>query len=167
MWKVLAKYLPEMPVPIHADGLLLWFRTQRGTEVPLHKLSDGERAVLLLFGELALRAPEEGVVLIDELEQHLHPRWQLGVLEGIGSLLPNAQLIVTTQSPYLKSLPAKGNCLMLWGTVCLFLKERRIGGVMLRFSIHRLEHAGDIRPIGPLFRVCCTPLAMGFSMVAA
>lgn len=103
MWKVLAKHLPELPLPLpQPDGLTpLRFRDARGRIVGIANLSRGERAILLLFGELALRSPKDGVVLIDELEQHLHPRWQKAVLTGLASLLPTAQFIITTQSPYL------------------------------------------------------------------
>lgn len=66
----------------------------------LPRLSDGQRAVLLILGELALRNPAEGMVLIDEIEQHLHPRWQRAMLDALFSLLPDAQLIITTQAPY-------------------------------------------------------------------
>ena len=65
-------------------------------------LDEGERAVLLIFGELAIRSPKGGgLVLIDELEQHLHPRWQRAALGALVALLPSAQFIFTTQSPYL------------------------------------------------------------------
>lgn len=101
MWKVLAKYFPELPKPVHVDGLMFWLRNRDGLVVPLPSLSDGERAILLIFGEIAFRAPEDGVVLIDEIEQHLHPRWQRAVLEGLAALVPAAQIIVTSQSPYL------------------------------------------------------------------
>jgi predicted ATPase len=102
MWKVLKKYFPSLPQPLGAaDGLLLRFRNERGAIVPLTALSEGERAILLIFGELALRSPKEGLVLIDELEQHLHPRWQRAALEALVALLPSAQFIFTTQSPYL------------------------------------------------------------------
>jgi predicted ATPase len=100
MWKVLAKYFPEMPQYVNVDGLLLWFKNGDGSIVPLPSLSDGERAVLLIFAEVALRAPEDGVVLVDEIEQHLHPRWQRAALEGLAALVPHAQFIFTTQSPY-------------------------------------------------------------------
>ena len=40
-----------------------------------------------------------GVVLIDEIELHLHPRWQQVVLEDITKLFPNIQFVVTTHSP--------------------------------------------------------------------
>jgi predicted ATPase len=103
MWKVLKKYFPALPQPVeHADGLVLRFRNERGATVPLTALSEGERAILLIFGELAVRAPKGGgLVLIDELEQHLHPRWQRAALEALVALLPSSQFIFTTQSPYL------------------------------------------------------------------
>ena len=105
MWKVLKKYFPALPQPIDnvgADGLGLRFRNERGASVPLTALSEGERAILLIFGELAVRSPNGGgLVLIDELEQHLHPRWQRAALEALVALLPSAQFIFTTQSPYL------------------------------------------------------------------
>lgn len=100
MWKVIEKYFPEMPRHVSVEGLLLWFENGDGSVVPLPALSDGERAVLLIFGEIALRAPEDGVVLIDEVEQHLHPRWQRAVLEGLAAFVPSAQFVFTTQSPY-------------------------------------------------------------------
>lgn len=101
MWKVLEKYFPEMPRPVGLEGLSLRFLTRDGATVSLRALSEGQRALLLLFGEIALRAPHHGVVLIDEVEQHLHPRWQRIIPEALSALVPTAQFILTTQSPYL------------------------------------------------------------------
>jgi len=101
MWKVLAKYFPEMPRPVEVRGLRLHFQTPAGAIVDFSRLSDGQRAVLLIMGELALRNPAGGIVLIDELEQHLHPRWQRFILDALIALLPDAQFIITTQAPYL------------------------------------------------------------------
>jgi predicted ATPase len=101
MWKVLEKYFPELPRPVDVKDGDLWFETAEGAHVPLSALSEGERALLLLFGEIALRSPKDGLVMIDEVEQHLHPRWQRVVLAAIAALVPTAQIIVTTQSPYL------------------------------------------------------------------
>jgi energy-coupling factor transporter ATP-binding protein EcfA2 len=101
MWKVLAKYFPEMPRPVEVRGLRLHFKTPAGAIVDFPRLSDGQRAVLLILGELALRNPAGGIVLIDELEQHLHPRWQRFILDALVALLPDAQFIITTQAPYL------------------------------------------------------------------
>jgi hypothetical protein len=41
-----------------------------------------------------------GLLLIDEVEAHLHPRWQSRVLPGIRGLFPNVQVIATTHSPF-------------------------------------------------------------------
>jgi hypothetical protein len=101
MWKVLEKYFPELPRPVGIEGLSLRFLTRDGATVGLGALSEGQRALLLVFGEVALRAPQHGVVLIDEVEQHLHPRWQRIIPEALTALVPTAQFILTTQSPYL------------------------------------------------------------------
>jgi hypothetical protein len=57
---------------------------------------------------LALANPElenpllgAGVVLIDELELHLHPQWQREVVEKLRTTFPNIQFIVTTHSPFI------------------------------------------------------------------
>ena len=39
MWKVLAKYFPELPKPVHVDGLMFWLRNRDGLVVPLPSLS--------------------------------------------------------------------------------------------------------------------------------
>lgn len=75
----------------------------------LDQLSDGERLLLALTADLARRlaiATEdgsdallgEGVVLIDEIELHLHPGWQRSVLADLRRTFPNCQFIVTTHS---------------------------------------------------------------------
>jgi predicted ATP-binding protein involved in virulence len=80
------------------------------------ELSDGFHVFLGLVGDIARRAvmlnendggaaPElaEGVVLIDEIDLHLHPRWQRLVLAGLRSAFPRLQLIVSTHSPQVLS----------------------------------------------------------------
>ncbi len=101
MWKILAKYFSALPKPIGAENAALRFRNKRGAVVSLPALSDGERAILLIFAELALRAPGPCVILIDEIEQHLHPRWQREILPALLAMAPLAQFIITTQSPFL------------------------------------------------------------------
>lgn len=78
------------------------------------QLSDGEKCLTAMLGDLALRLaicnpamenPLKGdaVVLIDELEQHLHPVWQGSLIPGLLKTFPNCQFIVTTQSPLILS----------------------------------------------------------------
>ena len=90
----------------------------------IEELSDGYRTMLALAMDLARRMAvanqhvkwaegtnvlhSPGVVLIDEVELHLHPSWQQTVLPTLMSLFPNVQFIVTTHSPQiLTSIAAK------------------------------------------------------------
>ena len=77
----------------------------------LTQLSDGERSFVAVLGDmvrrLAIANPDlenplegHGVVLIDELELHLHPTWQREVVENLRSTFPNVQFIGTTHSPF-------------------------------------------------------------------
>ena len=74
------------------------------------QLSDGEKCLFALVGDLARRLaianpsltrPLEGtgVILIDEIDLHLHPQWQQGVIGNLTTTFPNCQFIVTTHSP--------------------------------------------------------------------
>ena len=83
-------------------------------ELAVNQLSDGEKCLLALVGDLARRLaianpgmddplPGEGVVLIDEIELHLHPKWQRTVLPTLKDTFPGCQFIVTTHSPQVLS----------------------------------------------------------------
>lgn len=76
----------------------------------LDQLSGGYRIMLALAADLARRMAQgnphlddpltsEAIVLIDEVELHLHPSWQQRVLTDLSRTFPNAQLIVSTHSP--------------------------------------------------------------------
>ena len=81
-----------------------------GEELIVNQLSDGEKCLLAMVGDLARRLaianpglenPLDGfgVVLIDEIELHLHPRWQREIIPALTRTFPNCQFIVTTHSP--------------------------------------------------------------------
>lgn len=82
----------------------------RGVTLDVSQLSDGEKCLLAMAGDLARRmmlaAPFEdkpleqaAVVLIDEIELHLHPGAQRTVLPRLRAVFPGTQWIVTTHSP--------------------------------------------------------------------
>jgi energy-coupling factor transporter ATP-binding protein EcfA2 len=82
-----------------------------GRKVPTLAMSDGYRSVLALSGDLVWRIirafptsnnplHEEGVVLIDELDIHLHPRWQRHIASWMREQFPNLQFFVATHSPF-------------------------------------------------------------------
>jgi hypothetical protein len=89
-----------------------------GATLFLDQLSDGERNLLALTADVARRLAianpgladalsAEAVVLIDEIELHLHPSWQRTVLGALRRTFPNCQFIVTTHSPQvLSTVPA-------------------------------------------------------------
>jgi predicted ATP-binding protein involved in virulence len=77
-------------------------------------LSDGQRIMLTLVGDLARRAAilnphlgdsalreTPGVVMVDELDLHLHPKWQRRVIADLKRTFPALQFIATTHSPQL------------------------------------------------------------------
>ena len=81
-----------------------------GVVVPTLSLSDGYRSVMALAGDLVYRMiqafpnyehplRERGVVLIDELDIHLHPKWQREIPGLLRKTFPNIQFIVATHSP--------------------------------------------------------------------
>lgn len=83
---------------------------KRGLELNVAQLSDGERNMLALVGDMArrfsvlnpgLQNPNEGagVALIDEVDLHLHPRWQREVIGNLEVAFPNCQFVITTHSP--------------------------------------------------------------------
>ena len=82
----------------------------RAENLSLNQLSGGYRIVLALAADLARRMAQgnphmddplqsEAIVLIDEIELHLHPAWQQRILTDLMRTFPNAQFIVSTHSP--------------------------------------------------------------------
>jgi predicted ATP-binding protein involved in virulence len=84
--------------------------TKNDCELRIEQLSDGEKCLLAMVGDLARRLAianpsleepldGEGVVLIDEVDLHLHPQWQRMILPRLMETFPKCQFIVTTHSP--------------------------------------------------------------------
>ncbi len=100
-----------------ADGL--YFKNQNGVTIHLYELSEGIKSILSLSMELLRnlcavydtndvfkyaseqRIDCEGVVLIDEIDAHLHPAWQTRIGQWFTTAFPNIQFIVTTHSPFI------------------------------------------------------------------
>jgi len=78
-----------------------------GDRIPLDRLSEGYRSVFALVADIArellrvFRSLEdaEAIVLIDEIDTHLHPRWKMRVMSSLRRALPGVQFIVTTHDP--------------------------------------------------------------------
>jgi len=140
-----AEQLKNTALRVLGDGLLpdgyriervdsegLWV-SHRGNEFPLREMSDGYRTVAALtldlikkiygaYGKLsndfsgehpAITAP--GVVLIDEVDAHLHVSWQKRIGGWLKAHFPNIQFIVTTHSPYICQAADQGGLIRLPG----------------------------------------------------
>ena len=111
-----------------ADGNII-FKDGRGNSIPVVEMSDGYRSILSLlfdlirqlirvYGEDAvlenikkgeMNIPVPGVVLIDEVDAHLHPTWQVRIGEWFTEYFPQIQFIVTTHSPLVCRAAKKGS----------------------------------------------------------
>ena len=74
------------------------------------QLSQGEKSLMALVGDIARRLammnPKldnplhgKGIILIDEIDMHLHPQWQRSIIQRLQTTFPNCQFILTTHSP--------------------------------------------------------------------
>lgn len=102
---------------VDSDGL--WLRDRNGMQLAWSEMSDGYRAALALLADILrhlvkaygfdglaerdaagkLRIVRSGVVMIDEIDAHLHPEWQREIGFWLKAHFPNIQFLVTTHSP--------------------------------------------------------------------
>lgn len=116
---------------------------ESGERQPFMNLSDGQRCMLALVGDLAQKAATlnphlgervlldtPGLVLIDELDLHLHPTWQRRVIEDLRTTFPRVQFICTTHSPFLiQSLRSGEELVMLEGQPTANLGDKSIDAI--------------------------------------
>ena len=102
---------------VDSDGL--WLRDRNGLQLAWTEMSDGYRSALALLADILrhlvkaygfdglaerdatgkLRVMRSGVVMIDEIDAHLHPEWQREIGFWLKAHFPNIQFLVTTHSP--------------------------------------------------------------------
>ena len=94
--------------------------------IPLSQMSDGYKNTISLIADIAYRMatlnPQlgtsvlentDGVVLIDEVDLHLHPAWQHRILSDLQEMFPKVQFIVTTHAPAVISSAKSENLVIL------------------------------------------------------
>lgn len=98
---------------------------KRNTTLNLNQLSEGERGLLAVLIDLTRRLafanPDlehpardgQAIVLIDELDLHMHPRWQRTIVSQLTATFPKCQFIATTHSPQIISEVQPENLLLL------------------------------------------------------
>ncbi len=110
------EFLPHQMQLAQIKSSEVIFRDGQGKEVPITDLSDGFRAMLSMtfellrqmaavfgpakiFGEGGRSVKVPGVVMIDEVDAHLHPTWQHRIGQWFKRCFPQVQFLVTTHSP--------------------------------------------------------------------
>ena len=100
------------------------FDTENTETLAVDQMGGGYRIMLALVADLARRMAQgnphledplqsEAIVLIDEVELHLHPAWQQRVLTDLTGTFPNAQFIVSTHSPQVLTTVRPENIIQL------------------------------------------------------
>lgn len=117
---------------LHTDRPPRFSVQKNGGRLYLEQLSDGERGLLALVFDLtrrlAIANPDsanpiaEGValVMIDEVELHLHPKWQRDVIKQLPAIFRNCQFVITTHSPQVIG-EVQARCVRLLST-----RERKV-----------------------------------------
>ena len=129
------------------------FRDANGVVVPVMDLSDGYRSVLSMTFEIVrqmamtfgpdevfdpddpTRIVPEGVVIVDEIDTHLHPTWQSRIGHWFCSHFPNVQFIVSTHSPLVCQSAVNGSVYLLPRS-----GSGEKGGKLKRDTLLRLVH---------------------------
>ena len=113
--EALTKFLPHITdIQIRRIGEQAMIAKENGREISINQLSDGAKILFASIGDLARRLAManpmgndpllgNGIVLIDELELHLHPKWQREIIRKLPKVFPNIQFVVSTHSPQIIS----------------------------------------------------------------
>ncbi|EGI71500.1 type I restriction-modification system, specificity subunit S [Pseudoalteromonas distincta] len=107
----ISKFIPEISeIGVEREPEVRIFLIKNDTKVYIDQLSQGEKGIFCLVADISrrlsilnphLKDPLKGggVVLIDEVELHLHPAWQQKIIENLTTCFPNIQFILTSHSP--------------------------------------------------------------------
>ncbi|WP_027182751.1 AAA family ATPase [Desulfovibrio inopinatus] len=121
----LAGFLPQLHTTCSSRLKSLGSLQKCGVRLRIEQLSVGEKSLLALVGDLARRLAvadplEEnplagrGIVIIDELDLHLHPGWQRMIAPRLLETFPECQFLLSTHSPYVVSHVRPENVFLLW-----------------------------------------------------
>ncbi|MBN3066646.1 AAA family ATPase [Pectobacterium brasiliense] len=136
---------------------------KNGMELDAQQLSQGEKTILTLVGDLArrlsllnpnLQNPFEGkgIVLIDEIDLHLHPTWQQKIIDRLLTTFPNIQFILSTHSPQvLSTVPAR----------CIRILEEvtdEFGGISIKATKPRYQTKGVVNSDALLYGMRTDPV---------
>lgn len=116
--------LENIPMIYYSPQFKELIYKEENEEMPISKLSAGYQSLLWMIMDIAYRVcmlnPElesrkqlTGIVLIDEIDMHLHPKWQWNVIEALRQTFENVQFIIATHSPIVISASKDANIVLL------------------------------------------------------
>ena len=145
--EIIITFIPNI-IDIKIDRNLSYpfiVKKQDGSQFPLSELSQGEKSIISLVGDLVRRMlilnPHKenpldtpAIVIIDELELHLHPQWQEEVISKLERTFKNTKFILTTHTPTIVSSIINENLYLIKG-------NQIIAGKHLDFGTYGAEYA--------------------------
>ncbi|WP_263080637.1 AAA family ATPase [Endozoicomonas sp. Mp262] len=105
------KFMPECSnLRVRRKPRLHMSIDKAGEALNVAQLSQGEKSLMALIGDIARRLAVmnpglenplegDGIVLIDEVDMHLHPKWQRSLINQLTATFPNCQFVLTSHSP--------------------------------------------------------------------
>ncbi len=134
--------------------------TQKQEPIRVRQLSDGERSIIAMTFDIARRLillnekdddpirNGRGIVLIDEIDLHLHPQWQRKIVMDLPRVFPNIQFIATTHSPQVIGEAAPGHVILLREGGKVEVKPESLGrdsGWVLRHIMGTVERNQELQ----------------------
>lgn len=99
---------------ISQDGRnITLFTNSSGDEFDINELSSGEKQLFLRTLAIKMLNPENSIILIDEPELSLHPKWQQRIIDVYRKIGKNNQIIIATHSPHILGSVRKENIMLL------------------------------------------------------
>ena len=115
------KILPNIYYSRKAEEMVY---RENGEATPINYMSAGYQSLLWMVMDMAFRLAQAnpsvtdyrvvpGIVMIDEIDMHLHPAWQWRILDALQEIFPKIQFIVATHSPIIISSAKNANLILL------------------------------------------------------
>jgi len=122
--QALERFMPEFTGLTVRRNPLRMEVSKNGKPLTVNQLSDGEKCLMAMIGDLARRLAianpvrknplhGEGIVLMDEIDLHLHPKWQRRVAPKLTEVFPRCQFLVSTHSPHVMTHVQPENLFLL------------------------------------------------------
>ena len=128
--------------------------------IPVNQLSDGYKSTISLVADIAYRMavlnPQllgdvcnetDGIVLIDEVDLHLHPKWQQRIIGDLTEIFPKVQFIVSTHAPEVINSVPRENVIVLENNQAVSAPAETYGkdaNGILRTIMHVKERPNEI-----------------------